>query len=212
MRQLNTDKELAWLLFGNETETEFRASTHILSEEIERILGKLEFKRQFDEKKSPLSLKDFIDQLIQQWTNDCEDMQDGGFNVDPLFMVKWLSLTYDEVSWEPISLLNKVNPKRLKRFIKNMNIRYIDENSNNAQMRTQVNNLMLDLMKADHESETQNNFKVFTECKKIMDSFIKLMIQSSQRDKMIKDSCSSQEESRFDTNSIKRIKFEDKDF
>ena len=139
-------------------------------------------------------------------------MQDDGFNVDPLFMVKWQSLTYDEVSWEPISLLNKVNPKRLKRFIKNMNIRYIDENSNNAQMRTQVNNLMLDLMKADHESDTQNNFKVFTECKKIMDSFIKLMIQSSQRDKMIKDSCSSQEESRFDTNSIKRIKFEDKDF
>ena len=61
MRQLNTDKELAWLLFGNETETEFKASTHILSEEIERILSKLEFKRQFDEKKSPLSLKDFID-------------------------------------------------------------------------------------------------------------------------------------------------------
>ena len=43
-----------------------------------------------------------------------------GYKAEPLFLVKWLNMSYDETSWEPVSVLELIGRKKLARFVNNM--------------------------------------------------------------------------------------------
>ena len=58
-RALNADKELAWLLFGNEEESEMRVNTHILQSDIDSIIMAIEERRESCDKSSDIHA--FID-------------------------------------------------------------------------------------------------------------------------------------------------------
>lgn len=39
------------------------------------------------------------------------------FSCEPLFLVKWKQLSYSQITWEPLSVLNGDNFKRVKEFL-----------------------------------------------------------------------------------------------
>ena len=64
-----------------------------------------------------------IEIMMYWWKPDKMSEGRSSFSTEPLFLVKWQDLTYNEVSWEPYSLLKNTYLKKIERFFKNLKVK-----------------------------------------------------------------------------------------
>ena len=131
MKFVGNNTQLAWLLFGNETEQDVATNQLLSKEDIDYLVEMLKCNQTPVDPVQKGTLN--VEQLLYWWKKqDFEDMSES-FSTQPLFLVKWHSLSYNEMSWEPLSIVKQVSSKKLDRFVRNVKVKrsLCDRNKHN---------------------------------------------------------------------------------
>ena len=118
------NQELSWLLMEDETEQELLANPYMFKDDVDNLLSSIFDKSMSsqggDSKVSSLDIQRYyLDKRPHQTQMDLNSSASNfdKYSHEPLFLVKWGKLSYAQISWEPLSVLNGDNMKKVSEFL-----------------------------------------------------------------------------------------------